>query len=172
MSKKIDELINECRKFVPLDGRVLVHALKIRQVKQEDYSFEVDKTKANEGKDPSKHRVDLKKIQPKINAKYQEAVVLQTEYNETRFKPGDRVVYPIGAINPFDLIKGVSLLRKYDIACVITNNEINEQDRTEYNTRTIGSSTAVKRTNFDIEFERVDTNEVAKPTTVVAGFTV
>lgn len=124
--KRLDELIVECRKFVPLDGRVLVHALKIRQIKQSDYSFDLADTKANEGKDPSKHRVDLKKIQPKINAKYQEAVVLQIPFDEIRFKAGDTIIYPIGALNPFDLIKGVSMLRKYDIACVVTNNEIED----------------------------------------------
>lgn len=127
VSKKINELINSCRKFTPLDGRVLVHALKIRQIKQEDYSFELDKeSKMNEGKDPQKHRVDLKKVQPKINAKYQEAVVLQVPFDETRFKVGDVVVYPIGAINPFDLIKGVSVLRKYDIAAVVIDNEVED----------------------------------------------
>jgi hypothetical protein len=125
---KVDNLINECRKYTPLDGRVLVHALKIRQVKQEDYSFELDKeSKMNEGKDPSKHRVDLKKVMPKINAKYQEAIVLQIPFDENRFSVGDTVVYPIGAINPFDLIKGVSVLRKYDIAAVVINNGIDEQ---------------------------------------------
>ena len=158
--KKVDELINECRKFVPLDGRVLVHALKIRQVKQEDYSFEVDKTKANEGKDPSKHRVDLKKIQPKINAKYQEAIVLQVPFDETRFVPGDRVIYPIGAINPFDLIKGVSLLRKYDIACVVTNNEIDEQSGTINYSRTVE------------ETHNLDTNQMAGSATMVSGYTL
>jgi hypothetical protein len=156
MSKKINELINECRKFIPLDGRVLVHALKIRQVKQSDYSFDLDETsKANEGKDPSKHRVDLKKIQPKINAKYQEAIVLQVPFDETRFKPGDTIVYPIGVINPFDLIKGVSMLRKYDIACVITNNEIDEQTN-----------------RYLVEAPRKNSNVVAEPTTMVSGFTL
>lgn len=124
---KVAELIDECQKFIPLDGRVLVHALKLRQVKQEDYSFEVDQTKANEGKDPSKHRVDLKKVQPKINAKYQTAVVLQLPFDETRFKVGDTILYPVGAINPFDYVKGVSLLRKYDIAAVIINNELEDE---------------------------------------------
>jgi hypothetical protein len=151
---KVDNLIAECRKFVPLDGRVLVHALKIRQVKQEDYSFDLADTKANEGKDPSKHRVDLKKIQPKINAKYQEAIVLQVPFDENRFKPGDTVVYPIGAINPFDLVKGVSMLRKYDIACVITNNDIDDDKRELVET---------KRTLGDIMAER---------STLVSGYTV
>ena len=132
MDKKINELINQCRKFTPLDGRVLVHALKLRTLKQKDYSFDVDNnSKANEGKDATKHRVDLKKIQPKVNAKYQEAVVLQVPFDESRFKPGDSVIYPIGLINDFDLVKGVSILRKYDIACVMSNTEIdNEQSGT------------------------------------------
>jgi hypothetical protein len=130
--KKIDELINECRKFIPLDGRVLVHALKIRQIKQTDYSFDLDeKSKMNEGKDASKHRVDLKKINPKINAKYQEAVVLQVPFDENRFKVGDTVIYAMGVINPFDLIKGVSVLRKYDIAAVKTNNDIGDEQTNE-----------------------------------------
>jgi hypothetical protein len=128
MNKKIDELINECRKYTPLDGRVLVHALKLRQIKQKEHSFDFDETsKANEGKDQTKHRVDLKKIYPKINAKYQEAIVLQVPFDEQRFKPGDSVLYPIGLINDFDVIKGVSILRKYDIACVVSNNDVNEQ---------------------------------------------
>ena len=124
---KVNNLIVECQKFIPLDGRVLVHALKIRQVKQADYSFDLADTKANQGKDHEKHRVDLKKVQPMINAKYQLATVLQVPFDENRFKVGDTVVYPLAAINPFDLVKGVSVLRKYDIACVITNNDIDEQ---------------------------------------------
>jgi len=123
-SKKITDLIDQCHKYTPLDGRVLIHALKIRQVKQSDYSFDLADTKANEGKDPSKHRVDLKKIQPKVNAKYQEAIVLQVPLDENRFRVGDTVVYSIGLLNQFDLIKGVSVLRKYDIAAVVTDNGI------------------------------------------------
>ena len=118
-TNKIDTLINECRKYTPLDGRVLVHPLKIRQIKQRDYSFDLADTKANEGKDPKKHRVDLKKVQPKVNAKYQVAVVLQVPFDETRFKPGDQVVYPIGCLNDFDLVKNVSVCRKYDVAAVV-----------------------------------------------------
>ena len=133
MNNKIENLINECRVFIPLDGRVLVHALKIRQVKQADYSFDLADTKANQGKDPEKHRVDLKKVQPKVNAKYQEAIVLQVPFDETRFKVGDKVVYPIGSINPFDLIKGVSVLRKYDIAAVIINNDVDERQLEQTN---------------------------------------
>jgi hypothetical protein len=119
-NKKIDSLINECRKFIPLDGRVLVYALKLKQVKQADYSFDLDRdSKANQGKDPEKHRVDLIKVQPKVNAKYQGAIILQVPLDETRFTVGDHIVYPIGAINQFDYVKGVSILRKYDIAAVI-----------------------------------------------------
>jgi hypothetical protein len=124
----IDELINECRKFTPLDGRVLLHALKIRQIKQKDYTFDVDeKSKMNKGKDPEKHRMDLKKVHPKVNAKYQVAVVLQVPFDEVRFKPGDEVIYPIGCLNDFDLVDGVSVAKRYDIAAVILNNGIDEQ---------------------------------------------
>lgn len=155
-TKKIDELINECRKFVPLDGRVLVHALKLRQVKQSDYSFDLDeKSKANEGKDQTKHRVDLKKIQPKINAKYQAAIVLQVPFEENRFQPGDTVLYPVGAINPFDYVKGVSLLRKYDIACVVNDNHINEEAK-----------------RYMAEHPLKPTDCMAEGSPMVAGFTV
>jgi hypothetical protein len=119
--KKLDELINECRKYTPLNDRVLVYALKLRQVKQEDYGFDLADTKTNEGKNPSIHRVDLKKIQPKMNAKYQEAIILQLPLGEDRFKVGDRVVYAFGSLNPFDLVKGVSIIRKYDIAAVCSD---------------------------------------------------
>lgn len=131
MTDKVIKLIDQCRKFTPLDGRVLVHALKVRQIKQADYSFDLADTKKNEGKDPTKHKVELKKIQPMINAKYQLAIVLQVPFDETRFKVGDTVVYPIGAINPFDLVKGVSVLRKYDIACVATINDITDEQANE-----------------------------------------
>ena len=127
-TKQVNNLIAACQRFIPLDGRVLVHALKLRQVKQEDYSFDVANTKANEGKDPERHRVDLVKIQPKVNAKYQEAIVLQVPFDETRFSVGDHVLYPIGSINPFDYVKGVSLLRKYDIAAVINDIVIEDLD--------------------------------------------
>jgi hypothetical protein len=139
--QKVDELINECRKFTPLDGRVLLHALKIRQIKQKDYTFDVDeKSKMNKGKDPEKHRMDLKKVHPKVNAKYQEAVVLQVPFDETRFKVGDTIVYPIGCLNDFDLIDGVSVGKRYDIAAVVLNNGIDEQtDETVVEVRELGS---------------------------------
>lgn len=148
-NKQIESLITECRQYVPLDGRVLVHALKLKQVKQADHSFDLADTKANEGKNPAIHRVDLKKVQPKINAKYQSAVVLQTPFDETRFKPGDTVIYPLGAINPFEYVKGVSLLRKYDIAAVLINNGVEPQTEQQYSTYQVemGGYQALEKNN-------------------------
>ena len=124
---KIDKLVNECSKYEPLDGRILVHLMKIKKVKQDDYSFDLANTKANEGKDPAKHRVDLEKVNPIINAKYQEAIVLQVPLDETRVRPYDKIVYPMGATNPFDLIKGVNVLQKYNVVAVIRDHDIIEQ---------------------------------------------
>lgn len=119
MNNKVIKLIDQCKQYTPLDGRVIVYALKIKQVKQEAYGLEPADTKSNEGKDPKIHRIDLKKVRPMINAKYQEAVVLQIPDDENRFKIGDTVIYHIGAVNSFDIVKGASMLRKYDIAAVI-----------------------------------------------------
>ena len=116
---KIDELINTCRKYKPQGGRILVHALKIRQVKQSDYGFDLADTKANEGKNPAIHRVDLKKVQPKINAKYQIAIVLQVPMDEPNLKVGDEIVYPFGCTNDFDLVKGVSTMKVWDVVAIV-----------------------------------------------------
>ena len=121
--QRVNKLIEECKVYRPLDGRIFVYPLKIKQIKQADYSFDLnEESKRNEGKDPAKHRVDLKKIQPMINARYQKAVVLAIPTDEFRFKPGDEIVYPIGCLNPLDLIQGVSILRKYDVAAAINES--------------------------------------------------
>ena len=117
----INDLINECRKYKPQGGRILVHALKIRQVKQSDYGFDLADTKANEGKNPAIHRVDLKKVQPKINAKYQEAVILQVPIDEPTLKVGNTIVYPFGCTNDFDLVKGVSTMKIWDVVAIVTD---------------------------------------------------
>lgn len=126
MMKKfnVEELINECRKYTPLGGRLLVHALKIRQVKQEDYGFDLADTKANEGKNPAIHRVDLKKVQPKVNAKYQEAIVLQVPIEEEKLRVGDKIVYTFGCTNTFDLVKGVSTMKTWDVVAKVTESGI------------------------------------------------
>lgn len=118
----IDQLIEKCGWYMPTDGRLLVHPLKLKTMKQKDYSFDVADTKANEGKDPKKHRVDLKKVHPKISCAYQEAIVLQCDQSTTDLKPGDTIIYRLGAVQDFDLVDGVSIMRKYDV--VATKNVV------------------------------------------------
>ena len=118
MNEKIVKLAEKVRLVKPLDGRVLVHPLRLRTYKDEQIVLDDEK---NKGKDPLTEEMEVKKVKTDINYRYQKAVVLKVPDDEVRFQIGDIIVYDVGSLKEFDLFKGVSVLRKYDIVAITTD---------------------------------------------------
>jgi len=116
ITKKIERLIEKCATIKPLEKRILVAPEKIRTYK---HTHPVLDDKKNIGKDPLKDEMATKVIEEDINYRFQKAVVLQKADDETRFNIGDTIVYNVGSLVEFDLFKGVSILRAYDVVAVL-----------------------------------------------------
>jgi hypothetical protein len=117
MTNKITNLVNKCSLLEPLDGRVLIHPLKLRNY--ESVGSEPDYAKAKaEGINPQEDEMPMKKMVHTINRLYQEAIVLQIAKNEPRLHIGDRVVYKVSNLLDFDLIPGVSVLKNFEIIAI------------------------------------------------------
>jgi hypothetical protein len=116
MNKKIVRLIEKVRHFEMLDGRVLIHPLKLRTYEVED---SVKDDEANRGKNPMLEELKMKRKILTINYAYQEGVVLNVPANIINIKVGDRVVYRINNLQEFDLIKGVSMLKSFEIVAIV-----------------------------------------------------
>ena len=114
---KVDRLLDKCSTVNPLDGRVLVMPLRIRTFKgigydQEEVLDENGKPSITEDGVPEMAMVEVEQQTP---YNHQQATVLKVASDEDRFKVGDNIVYINGSAKGFDLIKGVSVLRRYDI---------------------------------------------------------
>ncbi len=115
MNKKIERLIDKCAYLTPLDGRVLVVSDKLRTYKEKQFkTYPKDPDIKEEDVDHETEMV-MEEVMADVNYRYQTATVLQTPTDEIRFKVGDIIVYQIGALKEFDLVKGVSTLRKYEV---------------------------------------------------------
>ena len=116
MTSKIQRLIEKCSQVLPLERRILVYPEKVRTYKHTHPVLDDEK---NIGKDPLKGEMSTKVIEEDINYRFQKAVVLQKTDDETRFNIGDTIVYNVGSLVEFDLLKGVSILRAYDVVAVV-----------------------------------------------------
>ncbi len=128
MTNKIEKLIEKCKSIIPLEGRILVHPLKLKTYKETQvfptgipYQKEEE---AYEGKTPAvgpiNEEVQTEEKEIEINKRFQEAIILKLPESETRFNVGDTIIYGVGSIFEFDFIKGVSIIYKYDpIALVV-----------------------------------------------------
>ena len=105
-----------CEVINPLEGRVLVAANKVRTYKDKTFiSKPVDPEVKEEDIIPNKTEMVMEEVIGNVNYRYQTAVVLQVPEDEKRFNIGNTVLFDIGALQGFDYIKGVSILRKYDV---------------------------------------------------------
>ena len=116
MTNKVQRLIEKCSQVSPLEGRILVSPERVRTYKQEQ-TFRDDEASA--GSNPVTDEQKTKTTIVDVNYRYQKAVVLKTYEGEDRFTVGDTIIYGIGALDEFDLFKGVSILRKYDVVAVV-----------------------------------------------------
>jgi hypothetical protein len=128
MSRIIDNLVIKCQTLEPLDGRVLVHPLKLRtyeSVTKEPDMEAVKAAKLNPMEDEIPHEMMKQKIYD-INHTYQRAIVLQVAKNEQKLVVGDTIIYKVSNLNDFDLIKGVSVLKNFEVIAIerITNLKV------------------------------------------------
>ncbi|MHA1198109.1 MAG: hypothetical protein ACTSQF_01945 [Candidatus Heimdallarchaeaceae archaeon] len=116
MTNKIEKLISRVANINPLEGRVLISPERIRTYKQEQVVLDDEK---NKDLDPLNDEMQVKTVIETINYRFQKATVLQIPDGEVRVKVGDQIVYNVGSLQDFDLFKGVSVLKKYDIVAII-----------------------------------------------------
>ena len=121
MNKKIESLIDKCKDIEMLDGRVLVHPLKLRTYTMTDRVLD---EAANKGKNPMIDELKTVEKDVVINYTYQKAVVLNIANNVTNVKINDVIVYRISNLMEFDLIKGVSMLKSYEIVAILKGENI------------------------------------------------
>ena len=125
MNKKQSKLIIACAVIDPLEGRILVAANKVRTYKDKTFeSTPVDPEVKKEDIIPGTTEMVLQEVIGNVNYRYQTAIVLQTSDDEERFNIGDTVLFDLGALQNFDYIKGVSVLRKYDVVGIIRESVV------------------------------------------------
>ena len=98
----------------PSEDYVLIEPLKEIKLSKK---VEVEDSEANEGKLP--HEVhETKTVKKRVPANHQLGRVVAMGRQSSLYGVGDVVVYPTGQTVPFDLIKGLSLLRYFSIVGV------------------------------------------------------
>lgn len=117
MTKKIENLVKKCSVIEPLDGRVLIHPLKLRTYESVNPEPDYEAAKA-QGLNPQEDEMPMKKKIYTINRTYQRAIVLKTARNEQRLKVGDTIIYKVSNLLEFDLIPGVSMLKNFEIIAI------------------------------------------------------
>lgn len=119
-TNKTKRLEIKCASYKPLDGRVLVEPLRVRSYKTAGHRTEVNIDEEGNPILDEEGEATQKMIEQEgsVNYRYQIANVLAIPTDETRFEVGDTVVYEIGNLMEFDLIKGVSMIRKFNVVAV------------------------------------------------------
>jgi len=119
MTKKIESLIEKCKSINPFGERILVHPDKLRTYKEmQTFSTHVslnDMASTDSTGVVEPQEVEVEQREVVINKRYQTATVLKVPETEDRFNVGDTIIYRVGSAFDFDLIKGVSVLQKYNI---------------------------------------------------------
>ena len=120
MTNKTQRLIEKCANYRPLEGRVLVEPMTLFITKT--IGTVSEPILDDEGKEVLLDNgiPEMKMIEGeiKVNKRHQRAIVLQLPEDENRFKVGDVIIYEIGGLSEFDLIRGVSIIRKYNVVAV------------------------------------------------------
>lgn len=114
----IDKVIEECQAYIMLDDRLLVHPLELRSYETTDTVLDDE---ANKGKNPMLDELKTKVETVTINYKYQLAIVVAKSDNVKDIEVGDKVVYKISNLIEFDLLPGVSMLKRYEVIAKIIN---------------------------------------------------
>ena len=116
---KIESLIEKCSMLDPLDGRVIILPGKVRTHKQKQMAARPKDPEVKEEDVDSETEMIMEEVMVDVNYRYQKATVLQKPVDETRFNVGDTIIYQVGTTFDFDLVKGASLIRKFDVVAVV-----------------------------------------------------
>jgi uncharacterized protein YegJ (DUF2314 family) len=100
-----------------LEGRILIRPDKLRTYETTDTVLDEE---ANKGKNPMLDELKTKRKVLTINYAYQTGVVINVPSNITNMKVGDQIVYRVNNLQEFDLIKGVSMLKSYEVVAIIS----------------------------------------------------
>jgi len=120
MNKKVMNLVEKCKAFQMLEGRILVTPLKLRSYTTTDTVLDED---ANKGKNPMLDELKTKRKVLTINYAYQKAVVVNVPGNITNIAVGDTIIYRLNNLQDFELVKGVSMLKAYEVVGIIKGVE-------------------------------------------------
>lgn len=115
MNSKQQRLADKCANIKPLEGRILIAADKVRTYKDKRFESKPVDSEVKEEDITSDTEMIMEEVLGDVNYRHQTAVVLQKPEGEERFDIGDTIIYNIGMLQEFDFIKGVSLIRKYDV---------------------------------------------------------
>jgi len=117
MNKKIENLVKKCSVFEPLDGRVLIHPLKLRTYESVQQEPDLD-SEENKGKNPMEDELVMKRKVYDVNYNYQKAIVVQIGPNEQKLNIGDTIIYKVSNLIDFDVIKGISMLKGFEVIAI------------------------------------------------------
>lgn len=112
---KEQKMINDAWQFKMLDDRLLVQPLPLRTYEETDTVLDDE---ANKGKNPMLEELQTKQKVVTINYMYQEAVVLNVSENIKDIQIGDHVIYKVSNLTNFDMVEGVSMLRRYEVIAI------------------------------------------------------
>lgn len=118
VTNKVQGLIATCSNIRPLDGRILIAPDKLKMVRQKEPALKVKEGTEKKGKDGVSQAV-FEKDYPKVPTKYQVATVVGVPVDEAVLKVGMRIVYVNGTVNEYDLVKGVSVVQRYNVVAIL-----------------------------------------------------
>ena len=123
MNNKQQKLMTACAVVNPLEGRILVAANKVRTYKDKIFESKPVDSEVKEEDITVETEMVMEEVIGNVNYRNQTAIVLQKSEDEERFNIGDTLLFDIGALQEFDYIKGVSVLRKWDVVGVLKNED-------------------------------------------------
>jgi hypothetical protein len=118
MTNKEQRLVEKCVDIEPLGYKILVAPHKLRTYKEKQMVLDDE---ANKGKDPIKDEMVQKEEIRDLSYRYQKATVLRSGRSpqDELFEVGEVIVYGIGDLIEFDLIKGISILPTHAVVARI-----------------------------------------------------
>lgn len=76
---------------------------------------------ANKGKDPMTDEMVMKEVTKEVKSDIQTGIVLSVGSGVNQINVGDVVMYNIRACAQFELIKGLGILKQYDVVGIVNN---------------------------------------------------
>ena len=102
-------------KFLPIGSFILIKPLGFKYVSQTQTVLDDEK---NEGKNPIEDEMEVKTVVNKVKLQQQLAKVLSIgtlNPEITPYKVGDTIVYDLGSVRDFELIKGSKLIYSHNV---------------------------------------------------------